>query len=232
MQKKTMAEKTVPGDKVVYFIRHGESEANALGISQTATTPLSKKGKEQAKFLAERFSKLPVNVMLASTYTRAEETAKAIAEHVQAPLELHDFLIERRSPSVVVGKHYADEVAVKVNGEIFSRFGEADWRYSDEETYQEMYERASSVLRHIEKRPEHHIAVVTHGDFLFALISVLLAEYEQDPKLFLYFKRTLAITNTGITLCRYRPNDDTQWEMRRANWRLITWNDHAHLADA
>lgn len=45
-------------DKIVYLVRHAESEGNVKGIFQSPELPLSKKGKRQAKILAERLKNL------------------------------------------------------------------------------------------------------------------------------------------------------------------------------
>jgi broad specificity phosphatase PhoE len=34
--------------KIVYFVRHGESEGNVLSVFQSSDSPLSEKGRKQA----------------------------------------------------------------------------------------------------------------------------------------------------------------------------------------
>ncbi len=67
----------------IILVRHGESIANAKGISQGnrnkwMDTSLTKKGKEQAKKLAERLKEEKIEVIYSSDLKRAKETAEEI----------------------------------------------------------------------------------------------------------------------------------------------------------
>ena len=66
--------------KTIYLIRHGESEDNVSHVESRDHTPLSESGKKQAEKLAERFSSVPVDAILSSPFTRAHDTADAVAK--------------------------------------------------------------------------------------------------------------------------------------------------------
>ena len=68
--------------KTIYFIRHGESEGNIGPLRQDGSSSLSERGRAQATFMAERCAKLPIDVLVASTMTRAQETALIIGERI------------------------------------------------------------------------------------------------------------------------------------------------------
>lgn len=61
------------------FVRHGESEANAARIIATPESPLSRKGKAQAKETAKRVQSLLINKIISSPYIRCKQTAEIIA---------------------------------------------------------------------------------------------------------------------------------------------------------
>lgn len=67
----------------IVLIRHGESEANRLGIKQgkTIDTSLSELGRKQAGRVAERLKNEKIDLIYASNLKRARETAEAIAKH-------------------------------------------------------------------------------------------------------------------------------------------------------
>ena len=53
-------------DKVVYFVRHGQSEDNVAPVFQSPHSPLSAVGRQQAERIAERVSHLSFDALLAS----------------------------------------------------------------------------------------------------------------------------------------------------------------------
>ena len=77
----------------VILVRHGESVANSKGISQGnkdkwTDTPLSQKGKEQAKKVAERLKKEDIKVIYSSDLKRAKETAQEINKFHNVKIKL------------------------------------------------------------------------------------------------------------------------------------------------
>ena len=67
----------------IILVRHGESIANAEGVSQGnkdewIDTHLSKKGKEQADKVAQRLKNEKIDIIYSSDLKRAKETAEAI----------------------------------------------------------------------------------------------------------------------------------------------------------
>jgi len=80
----------------IYLARHGESEAN---INRTVQghidSPLTNKGKEQAKELAEVFKDVNLTAVYSSDLKRAEETAKIVAESKGLGVKTFDELREK-----------------------------------------------------------------------------------------------------------------------------------------
>ncbi len=209
--------------KTIYFIRHGESEGNVGPIRQAATSSLTEKGREQSAFVAERCTKLPIDTIVSSSMNRAKETAEIILVKVKKPIEYSELFVERRRPSEVLGKPKDDPAGLKAEREIKAHFHQSGWRYSDEENFDDLKQRAKDILEYLAHRPEDNILVVTHG-FIMRIVMAYVAmgdkltgeECEQ-------FIRTLHMENTGITvICHDKKKSDSSW------W-LWTWNDHAHL---
>lgn len=80
----------------IYFVRHGESEANVLReiSNQGQKHPLTAHGRGQAELLGqslrgERFARI-----YASPLLRAVETAEILSQHLAAPVTLHPALSE------------------------------------------------------------------------------------------------------------------------------------------
>ena len=80
---------------VVYLIRHGETAYNAERILQTPDVPLSERGLQQARRLAERLASAGLQHILASDLLRADMTARVLADASGAPIESEPLLQER-----------------------------------------------------------------------------------------------------------------------------------------
>ena len=86
--------------KIVYFVRHGQSEENILPIYQSPDSPLSQAGREQAGSVAERIAKIDFDVLISSPLPRTKETAEAITkitnkipEYSEKPMKNTGYLI-------------------------------------------------------------------------------------------------------------------------------------------
>lgn len=207
--------------KTIYFVRHGESEGNVGLVRQGHHSSLTEKGMEQARFIANRAKKLPVEVLVSSSMKRAVETAEIIGKEIGMAPELSDLFIERRRPSVQIGK--AKDSADSVDAElmILENFTKPGYRYSDEENFDDLKERAGRALIFLENRKEENFLVVTHGFFLRifvarALFGSALSSQEGD-----HFARTFHMENTGLSVLKY--------DEKGKYWWLWVWNDYAHL---
>ena len=83
---------------MIYFIRHGESEANVKKVfaGQKNNSLLTNKGREQAKATAEEMVKkeLKIDKIYSSPLRRAYETAEIIAEELG--FDASEIIIEER----------------------------------------------------------------------------------------------------------------------------------------
>lgn len=217
----------------VYFVRHGESEGNAGNTYQSPDSPLSERGRRQASFIAGRCARLPIQKILASTLPRAEETARIISEKIGLPVEHSEALIEVRRASLQFGMERNNPEAIALDKEYFQKFG-TSWHHSDEENFHDLLARARQALDLILKQPEDHILVVTHGFFLRFMLALALNGDSLTPAQSVAFLRGFITTNTGLSILQYDGASTGYEEVGigvSAPWRVLTWNDHAHLAD-
>lgn len=212
--------------KSVYVVRHGESEANVVRIYQGSDSPLSEKGTQQAEFVAQRTRTLNAEVILSSPFPRALDTARAIERATGLPLEVHDLLRELLPPSALIGVPYESPEGQVYMRERILHHGDPDYRYGDEETFRELHERACTLLDLFERRPEHTLLVVTHAGFLRIIMSAMMTDKTPDTHIAGSLMRFLAPTNTGISVFTFDPDD-----VQRSPWRMVTFNDSAHLAE-
>ncbi len=210
----------------VYFVRHGQSVANINELEQGPEEPLSDLGREQAAFVAKRFSDIPVTRIIASSYARASETGEILAAELKLPLEHSDLFVERRPPSEFIGKP-GDGPEYQAARRIWEekRAIDPNWRYSDEETFAEQKARAKAALAQLINDNADHAVVVTHGGFLKMLASYMIFGENMTYLEFVSLFNTLKTKNTGITLVEYQ--DDAN--PFKGGWNILAWNDHAHL---
>jgi broad specificity phosphatase PhoE len=212
--------------KTIYFVRHGESEGNVGNVHQPGTVSLTEKGRQQANFIAKRLESVSAELIVASTMTRARQTAAAILEKKNLPIEYSDLLVERRRPSELYGKCFDDPEALKMREVINKNFYDPDFHYSDEENFEDMKKRAGEALAYLESRPEENIIVVTHGWFLRYIIAYVVFGSELSSHEAFRFAGKFQTNNTGITVISSDPYGD-----EASPWAIRTWNDHAHLGE-
>ena len=120
-------------DKVVYFVRHGQSEDNVAPVFQSPHSPLSAVGRQQAERIAERVSHLSFDALLASPYQRAKETADAIGKVTGKAPELCRALYRAREAN----KHQrqtlyrcksAEDLAGMGTQSVYARYARRGWR--------------------------------------------------------------------------------------------------------
>lgn len=209
--------------KRIYFVRHGMTEGNEAGAYQKSDIPLSKKGAEQASFMAERFSKIKFDAIIASTMERAMETARAIGKKTGHEVLPEPLFWETLRPSAVRGKLKTDPEVVEIMKTVHSYWAHENKRHSDEENFHDLKNRAIKALDYLISRKEETMVVVTHGVFLQMMISVMMYGKDTKPDLFDKVVQFFFTENTGMTWVEY----DNKYHPKK--WQLITWNDHAHL---
>ncbi len=204
----------------VYFIRHGETESNTKRLLQGNDTTLTENGKSQARFLGNRFSKIPIDVILCSKYKRAKQTAKIINENLNKKIIHTDYLAEKRWPNELIGKEFKSSEYLKFREAIMNNLNNPGWYYSNEENLFDFRERASQFIDFLDERKEENILAISHGSTIRMIIVLMMFGKNADPDNYLKSAKFLMLNNTGIIFCE--KNKENRWE-------LITWNDHAHL---
>jgi probable phosphoglycerate mutase len=195
----------------VYFVRHGESMGNKKGLFQPVDVPLSQTGLIQAK----------IDKIYSSTHERARQTAGIISATLKTPIEYWDELKEIRNPSEIIGKSIRDPKTAQIKDLLNKNFERGNWKYSDEETFEELNIRIEKVVNHLlQGRKDQNVVCVSHGTAIKAIIFKMVFGEELTPKLFSRIRFHFWSTNTGISVCEYH---------KGRGWGVISWNDSSHL---
>ena len=205
----------------IYFVRHGETVANNASIHQDADDELSETGRKQSRFLAQSLKRLPIETIIASPFKRTLDTAKIIQEAIQKSLAFSELLQEIPYPKEIRGLKYTDPESVRIRALMEKYANNPNWHYSDEENFYDTRSRAIKALRHIATFSNECVLVVTHGRFLLRLLTVMFYGKDVKAEMFEPIPHFFEITNTGITIV----------EKENHRYKLLTWNDYAHLKE-
>lgn len=206
----------------VYFVRHGESEGNRKLLRQGSEEPLSSDGRMQALALARRAEALTIDRIYSSDFVRAHETAKEIEERIGKRIILSPLLREVKQPSELIGLHIHSDESIRAHEAKHANEHDPNWHLSDEENFFDAAHRAKEALKLFVQEGHEHVLAVTHSLFMYHLAATILFPLGLAPKEFRQFSHSMQISNTGITLCEYKPEAD--------KWKLVSWNDSAHLS--
>ncbi|MDI9333831.1 MAG: histidine phosphatase family protein [Cytophagales bacterium] len=186
--------------KTITFIRHGESTANAGGITMAHDIiPLSSQGERQAQALAPLLPTTTSKV-LASSYQRAQQTAMPYCERIGATLELHPLLHEFSTidPAMLAG----------MDGAQRKPFVEEYWRESSltrrmgehAETFEEFELRVAAFIPVMKTLPDKTV-IFGHGMWTAMLIWQLMGFTCKDVlgmKAFRRFQIGLPMPNCAV----------------------------------
>lgn len=159
----------------LYLVRHGESEANVLGTFPHSDTPLTEKGRQEARSSAERLArKLGSHAcqLLTSPFLRARQTAEEF-EVALGTTAISVEGIRERTYGNLEGKKVgewrsADEYFRQPGGELVLLESEGA------ETIDEVALRAGLFLGLV-RSGEYGgcVVAVSHGSFIRALLSTI-----------------------------------------------------------
>jgi 2,3-bisphosphoglycerate-dependent phosphoglycerate mutase len=183
----------------IWFIRHAESEINVPGNPRPVpdggmTYPLTRKGVEQAKALAEATADAPIVAIYTSTYLRAVQTADAVAFRHDLTLSLAPEAVEVdlgiRPGSQEDSRAVYVELARKwtVEKDLEARHGEG-------ESFADVQRRFLPFVREVMNRHAQDsgvVVIVAHAATLGFMVPVLAGNVPADYALL------HPMPNTGI----------------------------------
>jgi broad specificity phosphatase PhoE len=206
-----------------YLVRHGESILNAQNIRQDEKGSLSEKGKKQADEAGLYLTQFPIQQIISSPYQRTRETALTINTHLNVRIKYSDLLVERRNPSEIVGKRDDDPAVKQIVDQIDRAYHDDTYKFSDEENFQELKDRAGRALAFLSRQTAQGTCVVTHSIFLKMLIAYLL--YRENLHATDYIKLSFfnPSDNASVTICEFNP-----WKRFAKNrgWQVLEYNQH------
>jgi 2,3-bisphosphoglycerate-dependent phosphoglycerate mutase len=202
----------------VFLVRHGQSRGNAEGrFGGHTDTPLSTKGRKQAKAAADTLAKEKLTAIYASDLVRSLETAQPLSRltrlEVQAAAEFRE-----RSVGVMEGLTF--EEAAAQHPEQYAALLQRDFEHIllGGESYRQTLDRAARKLDEaIAKHRGGRIAIFTHTGTICILALHLMGALDA-PEL-----KPVWIHSSNCGISRFDVRDD-------GYVRVAAINDTRHLA--
>jgi broad specificity phosphatase PhoE len=190
-----------------FFIRHAESTGNAAKIFQGwADFPLSERGLEQARLLAQEWAREErrFDLCISSPLMRARQTAEIFAEALGVAIEfdpdwreLHNGIFAGLTSEAVGDRFSESEMTPYVH---YGESGESRWQ---------LFLRVGNALQRLMDRGPGRYLVVSHGGALnmamYAMLGIPLQTI-RGPRF--YF------SNLGFAEVEYDPVKK-RWELKR-----------------
>jgi probable phosphoglycerate mutase len=192
----------------VWFIRHAECETNiGLPTADATAAQLTPKGIKQAGQIASALPHCP-DLIITSSYLRAKQTADYTCRRFpHAPLEewpVHEFTYLSQSVS---GRSTTIDERRSLVDEYWSRL---DQHYTDgngAESFTNLMNRVRDVLDRLKNSDVDFIVVFSHGQFILAVLSLLIGLNINNMEQFRHFLLAKEIPNGAIVKVAFQQQD-------------------------
>lgn len=164
----------------LYFVRHGESEANTRHVISNRESPfrLTDLGRGQAKVLAERLRDIPFLAIYSSPVRRARETAEILSRALHVPYEVTEAL---REYDCGILEDRSDETSWGLHREIYE-----DWTLNHNyqrkpeggECFLEIRDRFLPFIESFQLSGDKHILLIGHGGLFQLMLPLVLANID------------------------------------------------------
>jgi broad specificity phosphatase PhoE len=166
----------------LYFVRHGQSEANVLGVisNRGLGYGLTELGRQQAQALAESFAGVGVTHIYSSPLLRAVQTSEILSKAMAVSFESAEAL---REFDCGVLENKSDETSWRMNREMFETWMRGqDWDKGLEqgESLEDIMRRFVPFIEHLirDLPPESVVVLVGHGGTYRCMLPFVLRNIE------------------------------------------------------
>ena len=179
-------------------MRHGESECNKNKVwTGWIDSPLTEKGKEDARIASKRLSHVSFDKIYASDLVRAVETARIVAEGAEC--EVSELLRE-----VNVGNISGKSLSILTDEEK-KKISEIGYTIFDGESQEHFKSRVVSFMERLENEKYENVAIFTHAGWLRTFLDVVMG--------FKIPRSKLTCANCAIAI----------FEFSNGSWNVNSW---------
>jgi broad specificity phosphatase PhoE len=189
----------------LYFVRHGESEANTRHVisNRESSFHLTAKGMEQAEALAEKIRNISFQAVFCSPVLRARETADVLSAALRVPYQVTEALreydcgiLEEKSDQESWGTH-------RRYFEDWLLLGEYASKPEGGECFLDIRDRFVPFVEGLMRADSHegqNILLVGHGGLFLLMLPLVLTNIDHS------FATSLGMGNAEYVLARQESN--------------------------
>jgi len=189
----------------LYFVRHGQSEANVQSVisNRDLPHPLTELGRQQAMQLAQAMAAVPVTRIYSSPLLRARQTAEILSAALGAPIEITDAL---REFDCGIAEGRSDDEAWSLSRRVMDDWlgrGDLSSRIEGGENFKDIQARfVPFVERLVQERrgSRANLILLGHGGVFSAMLPLVLANIDAA------FVGSHPIINIGAVVAESRPH--------------------------
>lgn len=203
--------------KHIYFVRHGQTDANKTHIHQSSDESLNAKGRKQASHVALLLKSKNIDTLICSNYVRTRETAHIISEELGLPYVTSSCFVEFRRPDNLYGKHHYSFASFIYILQLFLHQEDRAWDNDGAENMYGVRNRILDAKTLLANHEGENIVVVSHAIFMDMFLELVCKEKKLNLFQFiqglLFSKKT---PNTGIIHLYYdenAPQGMCQWQL-------------------
>ncbi len=201
------------------FTRHGESQANTLGIisNRDLAHPLTEKGRTQGKALAESLVAAGIHSIYSSPILRAQQTAELVAKHLGLPFHTSSALREFDC-GVMEGR--GNKAAWTAHHNVVAAWdaGRFDERIEDGESFNDVRARfipftKTLVAEHGDN--DGAVLLISHGGVLQQMLPVALNNVNRS------FTQEHGLSNCAVVMAEVKDK-----VLTCIRWNTLQLADH------
>lgn len=183
----------------LYFVRHGESEANTRHIisNRESTFHLTLKGIQQAEALAGRLRDIPFSAMFSSPVLRARETTEILSAALGIPYQVTEALREYDCGFL---EEKSDEESWRHHNQYFEDWvlrGQYTSKPEEGECFLDIQNRFVPFIESlIQNNEDKNIILVGHGGLFLLMLPLVLTNIDHS------FATSRGIGNAEYILAR------------------------------
>jgi broad specificity phosphatase PhoE/predicted kinase len=149
--------------KYCMFVRHGECELNGDEYQAQEDVHLSAQGKAQTRQVALAIKAFQPEVLIASPFTRARETAEILSQELNLEVIFQDGLRERHFKSLA-GKTYLEIEKIYSSDFLHNLLHQSNYlELPEEETIGQAQMRVVNAIEKIMRGEKQRVVIVSHG---------------------------------------------------------------------
>jgi broad specificity phosphatase PhoE len=166
----------------LYFVRHGESEANTRHVISNRESPfgLTERGQEQARALADRLKDVPFRAMFCSPVLRARQTADILSQAFQIPYQVTEAL---REYDCGILEEQADEESWKWHRHYYDEWT-LHHNYLNKpeggECFVDIQNRFLPFIESLKESGVDHVLLIGHGGLFNLMLPLILTNIDDD----------------------------------------------------